>query len=160
MRFHVTLGLAAGLLVVAGLASPTVADPPRPPSPAGNWSFATETMGAGCKLSGDIAISRTAAGAFKCSFRAVWGCDLRMPRSVATEQSCIATQAGDDIVITSRMEKVVKVDPSVMTEEMRQRYAADHFNVKINARGDEMNGIFRSYGQAPVKFRKHLDLIG
>ena len=41
-----------------------------------------------------------------------------------------------------------------------QAYAADHFTVKVNWRGDEMDGIFKSYGQAPVKFRKRLDLIG
>lgn len=160
MKLHVTLGLAASIAIAVNLATPVRADPPRAPSPAGNWSFATETMGAGCKLSGEIAITKTADNAFKCSFRATWGCAQRLPRSVETQQSCIATQTGDDIVITSSMQKVAKVDPVVMTEEMKQRYAADHFNVKINKRGDEMNGIFRSYGQAPVKFRKHLDLIG
>ena len=43
---------------------------------------------------------------------------------------------------------------------MRANYAADHFKVKINTRGDEMDGLFHSYGQAAVIFRKHLDLIG
>jgi hypothetical protein len=43
---------------------------------------------------------------------------------------------------------------------MRANSAPDHFKVKINPRGDEMRGLFHSYGQAEVVFRKHHDLIG
>ncbi len=62
----------------------------------------------------------------------MWACELRLPNAVHTEQSCVATQTGNDVLITSKMEKIAKVDPAAMMEQMRQRYAADHFTVKIN----------------------------
>jgi hypothetical protein len=43
---------------------------------------------------------------------------------------------------------------------MRASYAPDHFKLKINARGDEMRGLFHSFGQAEVVFRRNQDLIG
>jgi hypothetical protein len=129
-------------------------------TPAGSWGFKTEKMGYGCALSGDMTITQAADKTYKCTFKAVWACELRLPKAVHTEQSCVATQTGSDVLITSRMEKISKVEPVAMLEQMRQRYAADHFTVKINGRGDEMDGIFKSYGQAPVKFRKRLDLVG
>ena len=132
----------------------------KAPSPAGSWGFKTEKMGYGCALSGDMTITQKADKSYICKFSAVWACELRMPKAVHTEQSCIATQSGSDVLITSKMEKISKVDPVEMLPAMQQRYAADHFNVKINTRGDEMDGMFKSYGQAPVKFRKRLDLIG
>ncbi len=132
----------------------------KPASPAGSWGFQTENMGYGCALSGDITITATGEKTFKCAFKAVWACQLRLPKSVHTEQSCVATQSGDQVMITSKMEKVAKVQPVEMMEQMKRQYAADHFTVKLNARGDEMDGMFRSYGSAPVKFRKHLELIG
>jgi hypothetical protein len=132
----------------------------KAPSPAGSWGFQTEKMGYGCALSGDITITATADKAFKCSFKAVWACELRLPKAVHTEQSCIATQNGYDVIVTSKLDRIARVEPVEMLESMKQRYAADHFQVKINVRGDEMDGMFKSYGQAPVKFRKRLDLIG
>ena len=132
----------------------------KAPAVAGSWGFATEPMGYGCTLSGDMTISQTSDKSYKCAFTAVWSCKLRLPKAVHTEQSCIATQAGYDVIITSKMEKIAKVDPAEMLQTMRKAYAADHFTVKVNWRGDEMDGIFKSYGQAPVKFRKRLDLIG
>lgn len=129
-------------------------------TPTGSWGFKTEKMGYGCALSGDMTITQAADKTYTCTFKAVWACELRLPKAVHTEQSCIATQTGENVLITSKMEKISKVDPVEMLDVMRQRYAADHFTVKINGRGDEMDGIFKSYGQAPVKFRKRLDLVG
>lgn len=149
------LAVAFGLL-----AQGAQARTPEPASPAGNWGFLTQDMGYGCALSGDIAITKTGDKTFRCTFKAVWACKLRLPKSVHTEQSCVATQSGDQVMITSKMEKVTNVQPIEMMEQMKQQYAADHFSVKINARGDEMDGMFRSYGSSPVKFRKHLELIG
>lgn len=151
--------LLAAMLAV--LAPPSVdAQMKKAPAPTGSWGFKTEKMGYGCALAGDMTITQTADKTYKCSFKAVWSCELRLPKAVHTEQSCVATQAGYDVLITSKMEKIAKVEPAAMLEQMRERYAADHFTVKINWRGDEMDGIFKSYGQAPVKFRKRLDLVG
>lgn len=153
---------AFAMALILSFAAPVSAAPPMvdAPSPAGSWSFKTGKMNAGCTLSGDMTITRKADKSLTCEFRALWSCELRLPRSVATEQTCTARQAGDDVVITSRMKKVGKVDPAELADYMKTNYAADHFRLKINARGDEMNGLFHSYGQAPVIFRKHLELIG
>lgn len=132
----------------------------KAPSPVGSWGFQTEKMGAGCSLAGDMTITQTSDKTFRCSFKAVWSCELRLPKAVHTEQSCVATQTGFDLIVTSRLDKIDKVDPAEMTAAMTERYAADHFRVQINTSGDEMDGIFRSYGQAPVKFRKRAELIG
>jgi hypothetical protein len=157
MRTRIAIGLALAA-ALAG-AAPVTAQLRKMPSPAGAWSFKTEALGAGCVLAGDMTIELVRDKSFKCSFKAVWGCQYRLPRSVETEQSCVATQAGGDIIITSRMVSVGKVDPAEMAPQMRGAYAADNFQLKINTRGDEMDGMFHSYGQAPVKFRKRQELI-
>lgn len=161
MTTRLALRLAAGVaLALAVGAAPMLAQTPAmPASPAGAWQFATEKMGAGCSLSGNINIVRTGDKAFSCRFNAIWACEQRNPRAVHTEQSCVATQTGENVIITSKIEKVAKVDPAAMTDLMREQYAADHFSVKINRLGDRMDGLFRSYGQAPVVFRKQADLI-
>lgn len=148
--------LATSALVL--LPAPTGAQTPSA-TPDGWWRFATEEMGAGCSLAGDIRFTRKADKSYTCKFTATWTCKQRVPRSVQTEQSCIATQTGENVVVTSKMEKITLVDPSSMTQQMQNEYAADHFSVKINRAGDRMDGLFRSYGQAPVVFRKQEDLI-
>jgi hypothetical protein len=154
IRFTLAAGLAAATLQAAE------AQVQKAPSPAGSWGFKTEKMGYGCDLAGDMTITQTADKTFKCAFKAVWACELRLPKAVHTEQSCIATQAGFDVIVTSKLEKVGPVDPVELSGTMKANYAADHFKVKINTRGDEMDGLFKSYGQAPVKFRKRIELIG
>ncbi|MDP3739878.1 MAG: hypothetical protein Q8R02_21000 [Hyphomonadaceae bacterium] len=151
--------LAFMLATLCGLAPFADAQLKKAPSPAGEWGFKTEKMGYGCALFGEISIKQTTDKSYSCSFKAVWGCELRQPKSVETDQSCVATQAGSDITITSKIEKITRVDPADMMDFMRRRYAADHFAVKINTRGDEMDGIFHSYGQAPVKFRRKHELV-
>jgi len=155
------LGFAAVLACMTathGFADDT--KPKSAPSPAGSWSFKTQPMAYGCVLSGDMTITKTSSKSFKCRFKAVWSCKTRAPKAVNTDQSCIATQTGDNLIITSRIEKITKVDPPEMLEVSKSNYAADHFNVTINAHGDEMDGLFKSYGQSPVKFRRQQDLVG
>lgn len=151
--------LALTLVLLGSLIPFADAQLRKAPSPAGDWGFKTEKMGYGCALAGEISIKQMPDKSYSCSFKAVWGCELRQPKSVETDQSCIATQAGSDITITSKIDRIVKVDPPEMMDFMRQRYAADHFAVKINTRGDEMDGTFHSYGEAPVKFRRKHDLV-
>lgn len=156
MKRALILALAAGLALSA---APTGAQTPKPASPDGAWRFATQKMGAGCSLSGDIRFTRTGDKTFSCRFTAVWACEQRAPRSVQTDQSCIATQTGENVIITSKIEKISKVDPVSLTQQMIDNYAADHFSVKISRAGDRMFGLFRSYGEAPVEFRRHEDLV-
>ena len=155
------LGLTAVLaLAVTAHSFADDAKPKAAPSPAGSWSFQTKPMDYGCVLSGDMTITQTSSKSFKCQFKAVWSCKTRAPKAVNTDQSCIATQTGENIIITSRLEKITKVDPPEMLELSKSNYAADHFNITINTHGDEMDGLFKSYGQSPVKFRKRQDLVG
>lgn len=154
IRITLATALAAATLQAAG------AQMQKAPSPVGSWGFKTEKMGYGCDLAGDMTITQTADKTFKCAFKAVWACEQRLPKAVHTEQSCVATQKGFDVMVTSRIVKIGPVDPVELTDRIKSNYAADHFTVKINTRGDEMDGLFKSYGQAPVKFRKRLELIG
>lgn len=159
MKRIATLGLTACLGLVLATSTPIGAQTPAPASPAGAWQFATETMGAGCSLSGNINFVRKADRSYTCRFSAIWACEQRAPRAVHTEQSCVATQTGENVIITSKIEKIGKVDPANMAVLMQEQYAADHFSVKINRLGDRMDGLFRSYGQAPVVFRRQDELI-
>jgi hypothetical protein len=159
MKRITTLGLTACLGLILATSAPTGAQTPPPASPAGAWQFATEKMGAGCSLSGNINFVRKADKSYTCKFNAIWACEQRAPRAVHTEQSCVATQTGENVIITSKMEKVSKVDPASMATLMQEQYAADHFSVKINRLGDRMDGLFRSYGQAPVVFRRQAELV-
>lgn len=159
MKRIATLGLTACLGLVLATSTPTGAQTPAPASPASAWQFATEKMGAGCSLSGNINFVRKADKSYTCKFNAIWACEQRAPRAVHTEQSCVATQTGENVTITSKIEKIGKVDPANMAVLMQEQYAADHFSVKINRLGDRMDGLFRSYGQAPVVFRRQDELI-
>lgn len=148
------------VLVLAVIAAPVVsAQLKAGPSPAGDWSFQTGELRGGCDISGDMTIVETAKRTYSCTFKAVQTCQGRLPRTIHTEQSCIATQAGSEVTITSKVEKIVSVDPEAMMPGMDQRYAADNFIVRINSRGDEMDGRFESIGTALVKFRRRQDLV-
>lgn len=151
--------LIASLALACLLLQPASADP-TPPSPVGDWSFVTGKMGNSCILSGEMSVKHMADRTLACRFTADWACTAGMIKSVETVQSCTAKQAGQDIVVTSKIEKVTKSDPADLLGYMRASYAPDHFKVRINTRGDEMRGLFHSYGQAEVVFRKHHDLIG
>ena len=160
MTQHLSRRFIAALSASFLLLGAASADPTPAPSPAGSWTFISGKMTGGCALSGDMVVTRKADKTLKCDFRAKWACESRLPKLVQTEQTCTATQTGSDVVITSRMSKIGKVEPAELAEYMRANYAADHFKVKINARGDEMRGLFHSYGQAEVIFRRHVELIG
>ena len=92
-----------------------------------------------------MVIRETARHTYACTFKAVQTCRGRLPRAIHTEQSCVATQAGSEVTITSKVEKIVSVDPDTMMPGMDMNYAPDNFIVTINRRGDEMDGRFESY---------------
>ena len=160
MTQHLSRRLVAALSASVLLLASAAADPTPAPSPVGSWTFVSGKMNGGCVLSGDMVVTQKADRTLLCDFRAKWACETRLPKSVHTEQTCTARQSGADVVITSRMKKIAKVDPVELADYMRANYAADHFRVKINARGDEMRGLFHSYGQAEVIFRRPVELIG
>ncbi len=151
--------LIASLVLACLLLQPASAEP-APASPVGEWSFITGKMRNECVLSGAMSVTRKADKTLICRFTADWSCKTGFMKSVQTTQTCTARQAGQDIVVTSRIEKITRSDPADLLDYMRANYAADHFKLKINTRGDEMRGLFHSYGQAEVIFRKHHDLIG
>jgi hypothetical protein len=147
------------LVLACALALPAAAQLKKSPSPEGAWSFATNDFRGGCRLSGDITLTETKANAFSCSFEAKWTCDTGPLRSVRTQQSCSATQAGAKILVTAKLDKIVSADPADAMSWLKAAYAPDNFDVTINAHGDEMNGLFKSYDIAPVKFRRKAELI-
>lgn len=159
MKHAVSLGAFASLLLVCTSIAPVSAEPPAP-SPVGDWSFKTSTMNEGCTLSGTMTITRKADKTMACTFKAVWACTQVVPRTVETDQTCTAKQTGNAVTITSKIAKIGKVTPAAYSDFMRANYAADHFQVKIDNTGDRMDGLFHSYGQASVAFRRHHELIG
>lgn len=151
--------LIASLAFAVNVLQPVHAEP-TPASPVGEWSFVTGKMVNSCVLSGQMSVTRKADKTLACRFTADWSCKAGMMKSVQTKQTCTAKQTGQDVTVTSKIEKITKSDPVELMDYMRANYAADHFKVKINARGDEMRGLFHSYGQAEVVFRRHQELIG
>lgn len=159
MRNRSSRRLVVSLAFACLLLQPASADP-TPASPVGDWSFVTGKMGNNCVLSGQMSVSRKPDKALICRFTTDWSCETGFMKSVQTTQTCTARQAGQDIVVTSKIEKITRSDPADLLGYMRANYAPDHFKLKINTRGDEMRGLFHSYGQAEVVFRRHHDLIG
>jgi hypothetical protein len=149
----------AALLITLALTGAAEAQLRKPPSPEGDWSFTTAAFRADCALSGEMTVRRTGDNAFSCSFDAEWSCKSGPLRKVRTEQSCAATQAGTEFMVKSKLDRVVSADPGETLGWLRKAYAPDNFEVTINSRGDEMDGLFRSYDSAPVKFRRKTQLI-
>lgn len=159
MKHAVSLGILASFLLVCTSLTPVSAEPPAA-SPVGEWGFKTSTMSEGCTLSGSMTVTRKADKTMACTFKAVWACTQVVPRTVETNQTCTAKQSGSNVIITSKIASIGKVAPADLADFMRANYAADHFQVKIDTNGDLMDGLFHSYGQASVTFRRHLELIG
>jgi hypothetical protein len=133
----------------------------RAPSPEGLWEFKTAELYDSCTISGDMEIRREGeqgSKRFICTFRAVQACTRNSIRTIHTEQSCTATQTGSQVNIVSKVEKIVSTEPPELMKGMLQRYWPDNFKVTINPRGDEMDGLFESQGEAPVKFRRKQEL--
>jgi hypothetical protein len=154
------------LLILAALA--TCASPlafaqlKKAPSPEGKWEFKTDVLNDRCTISGEMQIKQVGQGEarrFTCTFRAVQACKGGPIKSIQTDQSCTLTQIGPKITIVSKVTAIVSTDPKELMQGMDRRYAPDNFYVTINAHGDEMDGMFESMGEAPVKFRRKGELI-
>lgn len=160
--------LAVRLIASCALVSFVVAIAPaasaqlrKAPSPEGAWEFKTAELYDSCTISGEMEITREGGAAskiFTCTFRAVQACTRGNIRTIHTEQSCSASQTGSQVNIISKVDKIVSTEPPELMKGMLQRYAPDNFKVSINPRGDEMEGMFESQGEAPVKFRRKQEL--
>jgi hypothetical protein len=137
------------------------AKPPASQTPVGPWKFETGMVNANCKLSGEMQVTKAAgAGLYSCKFVSVQSCTGKPPLEFKVQQSCVATQTGKQVVITSKIDKVVSVKPEAMLPTVRSGYAPDNFDVTMSASGAEMRGMFHSLGQATVRFwRPHSDLV-
>jgi hypothetical protein len=149
--------LLVAALVVA-LTETAAAQSPAAQSPAGVWGFMTDELSDSCTISGEMTIKQASGKRFSCTFKAVQTCRLRLPKTIHTDQSCAAVQVGRQVSITSKVDRIVSVDPSALREGMEDRYAPDNFIVTINKAGDEMEGLFESLGTAPVKFLRRQEL--
>lgn len=144
--------------LVCGLALTAEAQAPAARSPAGVWGFMTDELSDTCTISGEMTIKQSSGKRFSCTFKAVQTCRLRLPKAIHTDQSCAAVQIGQQVSITSQVDRIVSVDPLVMRKGMEDRYAPDNFVVTLDQGGDEMDGLFESLGTAPVKFRRKQEL--
>lgn len=151
------------LVALATCASPLAfAQLKRAPSPEGKWEFKTALLDDRCTISGEMQITELGQGdsrRFVCKFRAVQACTGGGIKSIVTEQSCLLNQAGSKVTIISKLERIVSTDPAELIKGMDRRYAPDNFSITINSRGDQMEGMFESMGEAPVKFRRKGDLV-
>jgi hypothetical protein len=130
-------------------------------TPLGAWRFETAMVNLNCKLTGDMQVTKApTTGAYSCKFVAVQSCTGKPPLEFKVQQSCIATQAGSRVTITSKIDKIVSVKPEDMFATVKNGYAADNFEVTLNAAGTEMRGMFHSLNDATVRFwRPHSDLV-
>jgi hypothetical protein len=133
----------------------------KAPSPEGVWEFKTAELYDSCTISGEMEIrleGDKTSKRYVCTFRAVQACTRGVIRTIHTDQSCSATQAGSQVNIVSKVDKIVSTEPPALMKGMFERYAPDNFRVSINPRGDQMDGMFESQGEAPVKFRRKQEL--
>lgn len=128
-------------------------------SPAGRWSFETDTVTDNCKLKGEMQIwPEAAVDEYSCRFIANQICASTPPLDIKVEQSCVATMTGSQLNIESTVERTVSVSPEDQRPRVDALYAPDNFFVSINEAGDEMTGMFHSVSRAFVRFKRQLDL--
>ena len=146
-------------LVLAILVAGAMAPIASAQSPVGAWSFKTDELSDTCTMSGDMTIKETGKNGYSCRFKALQSCRVRELKTIHTDQSCIATMVDKKLTITSKLERVTKVEPFWLAAGMDKRYAPDNFVLTIKPSGEEMNGMFESMGEAPVIFRRQQELV-
>ena len=106
---------------------------------SGAWTFQTGSFSNGCKMSGQMKISRAANGKHSCTFKTHEVCP---GIAGGAEQSCTAERKDGKLTIKS---KVLKVQPDF------SHYYPDDFALDI-VNGAYMKGQLHSAGEAPVEF--------
>ncbi|MEP7211208.1 MAG: hypothetical protein ABI740_10260 [Alphaproteobacteria bacterium] len=131
---------------------------------AGSWKFRTDALPSnGCFISGDIAFTKTAkADEFACVFVSQEDClnadGVKTFQKV--RQSCSAHVAGRQVVITSKVERMLDAGPASLRERLMRfsSYAPDNFAVELNNKG-ELTGQFQSLQKSGVRFWRDVDLV-
>lgn len=109
-------------------------------------------------MSGEMTVNATRSG-YTCSFTAFQTCSAGAIQKIRTAQSCTLERKDGKLHITSKLEKIVSVEPPVIMEMVKAGYAPDNFILGMNALGDTMSGLFLSIGQAPVTFVRIEELV-
>lgn len=152
--------LATALLLPPLLAGPALAQLRTPDqaeadagrySPAGRWRFATAEMASACTMSGEMTVNETRNG-YACTFTAFQTCTAGAIQKIRTTQTCTLERRDGKLHISSKLEKIVSVEPAIILDMVKAGYAPDNFILGMNALGDTMSGLFLSIGQAPVTF--------
>lgn len=128
-------------------------------SPAGRWRFSTAEMPSACTMSGEMIVNQTRSGDFTCSFTAFQTCTAGAIVKIRTAQSCTLERRDGRMHITSKVDRIVSVEPESVREMVLAGYAPDNFILGMNALGDTMSGLFLSIGQAPVTFVRLEELV-
>lgn len=166
---HLRYSLGALLLLAAALVTANaVAQPKTPaPTPAGRWKFATTEMANRCTMSGEMQVWRVralkpAAGAaptYACNFTAFQTCRSGFVEKIETEQTCSVENKDGKLYFAAKVNKIREVRPVEILDTVKAMYAPDNFLVQLNARGDQMDGMFISVSEAPVKFVRLEELV-
>ena len=160
--------IVAGLMLAPSAAGQSPTPPGQPPTeasvaqtPLGRWKFETGMVTPNCKLSGEMQVLKAkTTGLYACHFVAVQSCTGNPPMEFHVQQTCIATQTGKQVIITSAIDKILSAKPAALLPLVKSGYAADNFDVTLNPVGSEMRGMFHSLNQATVRFwRPHNDLV-
>jgi hypothetical protein len=131
---------------------------------AGRWKFRTDALPSnGCFISGDIAFTKTKkADEFACEFVSQEDClnadGVKTFQKV--RQSCSAHVAGRQVVITSKVERMLDAGPASLRERLLRfdSYSPDNFSVELNGKG-ELVGLFHSLQKSGVRFWRDVDLV-
>ena len=155
---HLFTACFAAACVVSFSALPALAE--GPPDISGSWKFKTVLEAKGCVITGDIRFSRAPAPLdYVCTFHSREDCDRSPPTFTEVDQSCMARVTGDEIAITSKVEKITSAGPPDFAQGMIafQNYQADNFIVRYE-KGD-LVGRFHSLRKASVRFWRDVDLV-
>jgi hypothetical protein len=145
--------VTAACLASLALGAPAIAAPPAP-SPVGAWEFKTGDI-AGCTISGKMTVLKPTetGGPYPCRFESVQACtQAKPPAAYKVAQSCTVNVSGSQVVIKSKIQKIISVTPDWAMPQVARNYAPDDFTVDINATASQMTGTFYSHGQAKVTF--------
>lgn len=129
-------------------------------SPLGHWRFSTPEIAASrCTISGDMSVFKAGPSGYACKLTVFQTCTAGAIGKIRTSQSCGVSMEKGKLKFASHVDKIDSVDPPEIMEMVKARYAADNFLVQMNAKGDQMDGMFISLSEAPVTFQRVEDPI-
>lgn len=154
------------LLAVTVSAAQAVAQAPQP-TPAGRWKFATTQMNNRCTMSGEMQVWRVRGlkpdaklpAQYACRFTAFQTCTGSFIQKIETQQTCSVQDKAGKLHFEAKIEKIGEVKPPEILEQVKTAYAPDNFLLQLNKKGDEMDGMFISLSEAPVKFVRIEELV-